>query len=215
MTNNENNQAYNPLLTDIGLTMDLYLSLNYHDVRVQKKGLWAKFKKQTESLDLDLGCLLFDQQGEHVETVWFKNLRDESQAIRHYGDELHGIYTTHKDGSKREIDDTVASLDLEYIHINLAKVPQHIQEIALVINSFQAMPMASVLDGEVELQDVEGNTAIRVELPFVAKDCSCLWIGSLVRIDYLDDPDKWQLFDKQQALIHNSIDKLADQVRLT
>ncbi len=212
MTEPEKN--FNPLLTDIGLTMDLYLSLNYHDVRVPQQGLWAKLKKKTVSLDLDLGCLLFDQQGEHVETVWFKNLRDTSQAIRHYGDELHGIYTTNKDGTQREMDDNVSSLDLEYIHLNLIKLPHHIQEIALVINSFQGMPIASVPDGGVELQDVEGNTAIRVELPFVAKDCSCLWIGSLLRVDYLDDPDKWQLFDKQQPLVHNSLDTLADQVRL-
>lgn len=41
-------------------------------------------------LDIDLHAFLYDDAGQLIEMVWYKNLRDISQNIRHHGDEQLG-----------------------------------------------------------------------------------------------------------------------------
>ncbi len=230
------------LLSEIGLINDLYLSLNYHNIWIDKTGWLAKFKKKQVPLDIDLACVLFNQAGEQIDLIWFKNLRDKSESICHFGDHLHGYQTQeekeehraelHAERNKakhphslhsaesRNVDPTslLSPMDLEYIHLNLAKLPTQVQEIALIANSFQASSMSQVPVGEIELQDVEGNTALRIDLPHLDKHCCSLWIASLTRSESNNNESNnhsdWLLTIKEQSLPHDKLEALASVVKL-
>ncbi len=222
-----------PLLSALGLTNDLYLSLNYHNVWVDKQGWYAKWKKQQVPLDIDLACVLFDRNGQQVDMVWFKNLRDKSEAICHFGDHLHGYQTQHEKEEhraerhaertrvklskkeKQQLKDDeekrlLSPIDLETIHLNLAKLTDEVCEIALIATSYQPISMAKVPTGEIELQDVTGNAVIKINLTHLDKNCCSLWIASLYKNEFFN----WQLIDKQQTLAHEHLTKLAKKVKL-
>ena len=67
-----------------------YFTVQWQQTQIPKAGLYNKFKKRTQAMDLDLSCLLCNRYGEVIETVWFKNVRDKAQSVRHQGDELLG-----------------------------------------------------------------------------------------------------------------------------
>lgn len=239
-TDSKNSQQEAILLSDIGLSNDLYLSLNYHNVWIDKAGWIAKWQKKQVPLDIDLACVLFNQAGEQIDMVWFKNLRDKAEAICHFGDHLHGYQTqeekeehraelhAEKTKSKKqhpiqhkdiEVQTLLSPIDLEYIHLNLAKLPTEVTEIALIASSFQPASMSQVPVGEIELQDVEGNTAIRIDLPHLEKNCCSLWIASLSRSEsfiYKQDTEyqDWLLINKNQPLSHANLQALAKLVKL-
>ncbi len=222
-----------PLLSDLGLENDLYLSLNYHNVWIDKQGWIAKWKKKQVPLDIDLACVLFNREGEQIDMVWFKNLRDKSEAICHFGDHMHGYQTQHEKEEhraerhaertkvkltkkeKQELKDNeekslLSPMDLETIRLNLDKLPDNVVEIALIASSYQPASMAKVPTGEIELQDIAGNTAIKIDLTHLNKNCCSLWIASL----YKNEFENWQLIDKQQNLAHGHLTELVKKVKL-
>ena len=67
-----------------------YFTVQWQQTQMPKAGLYNKFKKRTQAIDIDLSCLLCNRYGEVIETVWFKNVRDKAQSVRHQGDELLG-----------------------------------------------------------------------------------------------------------------------------
>ncbi|MBS9779474.1 MAG: TerD family protein [Moraxellaceae bacterium] len=222
-----------PLLSDLGLENDLYLSLNYHNVWVDKQGWYAKWKKKQVPLDIDLACALFNRDGEQIDMIWFKNLRDKSEAICHFGDNMHGYQTQHekeehraehhsertkvklskeekqilKDNAEKSL---LAPIDLETIHLNLDKLPEQVCEIALIASSYQPIAMAKVPKGEIKLQDVAGNTAIKIDLTRLDRHCCSLWIATLYKNKSLN----WQLLDKQQTLVHGHLTELLKRLKL-
>ncbi len=60
-----------------------------------------------DSIDLDASCLMFDEAGNLLDTVWFRQLRSQDGSIQHSGDNRTG---------EGEGDD-------EQIQVNLASVP--------------------------------------------------------------------------------------------
>ena len=42
------------------------------------------------SVDLDASCLMFDDGGRLIDTVWFRQLRSKDGSIQHTGDNLTG-----------------------------------------------------------------------------------------------------------------------------
>ncbi len=222
-----------PLLSKLGLANDLYLSLNYHNVWVNKQGWIAKWKKKQVPLDIDLACVLFNRQGEQVDMVWFKNLRDKSEAICHFGDHMHGYQTQREKEEhraernaertrvkltrqeKKEFKDNpensiLSPIDLETIRLNLDKLSDEVCEIALIATSYQAVSMSKVPAGEIELQDVTGNTAIKIDLTHLDKNCCSLWLATLYKNEFFN----WQFIDKQQTLAHGHLTELAKRVKL-
>lgn len=220
----EENNRDRVLLSELGLTNDLYFSLNYHNTYVEKKHWLSKFKQRRVPLDIDLGCALFDENGKHIEMIWFKNLRDESESIRHYGDNLHGYQTETEKKSplKKEIaknSKELSPIDLEYIHLNLKKLPDNIKHIVLLANSFQKTSLSQVNIGEVDLQDVEGNMAKRVDLTRLAEDCCSLWFGTLSRTNSMiyrngRSYSDWSFYSKKTNLPNVCLDELINYIKL-
>jgi tellurium resistance protein TerZ len=99
-----------------GLTK-LHMGLGW-DVARSGGGLFKK--AQSEEIDLDASCLMFDAAGNLVDQVYFGQLFSKDTAVRHTGDNLTG----EGDG------------DDESIKVNLAEVSPTIESLVFTVNSF-------------------------------------------------------------------------------
>jgi len=105
----------------------VFLGLNWG--AIEKDGF---FGKSTESVDLDGSCIAFSESGEVIDVVYYGNLESKENSIQHSGDDLTGDV----DG-----DD---GLDNEVISIDLPSVPESVNELYLVLNSFKGQDFATI-----------------------------------------------------------------------
>lgn len=171
--------APSPLLSESlkGLSIDtgtLFFALNYDFTKIESKGLLKRFKKNKEAIDIDLACVLYDTHCTIHDIVWFKQLRDRAESVKHQGDSLNG-----KDRGEQAM--YLAPLDQEQIRLSLEKVPLNITHIALIANSYHGHPFSRVKKGEIHLSDDEGNRCFEVNLKQIPRDCTTLWVAHLRR----------------------------------
>lgn len=82
-------------------------------------GMFGMFKGE-ESVDLDASCVLFDANKNQKDVVWFRQLKSKDGSIVHSGDNRTGA----GDG------------DDEVINVDLTRIPEDVQSLVFVINSF-------------------------------------------------------------------------------
>lgn len=106
---------------------------------VQKKSgfLSGFFKLGQDSIDLDASALLFDEQKNLLDVVYFNQLRSKDGSVQHSGDNLTG----EGDG------------DDETIHVNLANLPSNVKTIIFTISSFRGQTFAEVENAFCRLVD--------------------------------------------------------------
>ncbi len=101
---------------------------------IEKKGLFGTKK---EPVDLDASCAVYDENKKLIDTVSFRQLKSNDQAIRHSGDDLTGDLNG-DDG-----------LDNEVITVDLSKLSPNAHHLGFFINSFRGqdfkdIPFASI-----------------------------------------------------------------------
>ncbi|MBF0185203.1 MAG: TerD family protein [Magnetococcales bacterium] len=106
------------------------------DVVKKSGGLFGIFSSNNE-IDLDASCLMFDQNNQIVDAVWFQQLQSRDGSIRHTGDNVTGA---------GEGDD-------EQILVNLAAVPFNIKYLVFVVNSFTSHTFDRVQNAYCRLVD--------------------------------------------------------------
>lgn len=179
----------------------LLFGLNFKYTKVMKKGLINRLKKNKTTLDIDLSCVLFDKQLQVVDKVWFKQLRDSSEAIRHRGDSLNG-----KDrGAAAQIDRNV---DVETIELRLARLPETVCHIALVVSSYNGYPIRQVERGNLYLSDDEGSEVYSTDLTLIANDSAALCVAILSR-----ELGEWRYTQKDLPLSSYEMDKMVEQIQ--
>lgn len=190
------------LLSDLSLEGEtLLFGLNFKHTEVDKKGIINRFRKNKHTLDLDLSCLLFNKHLEVIDTIWFKNLRDDSAAVRHHGDSLNG-----KDrGDEAELNRKV---DVETIELRLARLPKTVTHIALLLSSYQDYPLKLVTRGDVRIGDDEGNYAYSRSLDTLDPDITALCIALLSR-----ELGEWRLTINNLVLRSSDINEMTEQVQ--
>jgi len=104
---------------------------------IEKKGLLGGSKKVAVDLDLSVGT--FDKDKNLVDIVYFGNLH--SRGISHSGDDLTGD----EDG-----DD---GLDNEVIKVDLADIPDNIDQVMFVLNSFRGQDFATIPFASIRLYE--------------------------------------------------------------
>ncbi len=194
-----------PLLSDSlkGLGLDagaLFFALNYEFTKIESKGLFKRFKKNKEAIDIDLACVLYDNHSSIHDIVWFKQLRDKAESVKHQGDSLNG-----KDRGEQAM--YQAPLDQEQIRLYLDKIPIRITHIAMIANSYHGHPFFRVEKGEIHLSDDEGNRCFEVNLKQLPKDCTTLWVAHLRR-----EIDDWHLTLQNLPLSAEDITEAAQEV---
>ena len=188
-------------LSALGFATDrLFFAMNYQFTPPKATGLKKRLKQNDKAIDVDIACVLYDDDCVIDDIVWFKQLRDKAESVRHQGDSLNG-----KDRGEQALYN--APLDQEQIRLYLDHIPAHIRHVAMIVHSYNQQPLAGVEAGEVHLSDDEYNRAFTVDLKQLPRDCYGLWVANLRR-----GVDDWYLTVQQLPLAAEDIEKLAQQV---
>jgi len=110
---------------------------------VKKKGFLGFGGSSTE-IDLDASCLLFNEQKQLVDVVWFRQLKSNDGSIQHTGDNRTGA----GDG------------DDEQIIVDLSRVPTQVHALVFTVNSFTGQTFAQVENAYCRIVDGVKNAEI-------------------------------------------------------
>ena len=97
-----------------------------------------------DSIDLDASCVMFDEAGRPVDTVYYAQLHSRDGSVIHTGDNLTGA---------GEGDD-------EQIIVDLSRVPEDVKTLVFVVNSFTGQTFDRVENAFCRLVDEPTGTEI-------------------------------------------------------
>lgn len=97
---------------------------------IEKKGWLGGTSK--EAVDLDASCILYDEQKNMQDLVYFGQLKSKDGAVKHSGDDLTGDMSG-DDG-----------LDNEVITLDFSKLGSNINYVAFVLNSYQGQDFGTI-----------------------------------------------------------------------
>ena len=121
----------------------IYLGAGW-DVAKSGGGFFGMFKGGDDSIDLDASLILFNENNQPLDAVWFGQLKSKDGSIWHSGDNLTGA----GDG------------DDEVIHVDLTKIPPQVKSIVFTISSFRGQTFEKVENAYCRLVDATTNTEI-------------------------------------------------------
>ena len=191
-----------------------YFSVQWQHTQMPKAGLYNKFKKRTQAMDIDLSCLLCNRYGEVIETVWFKNVRDKAQSVRHQGDELLGkkplgaIDDRQEDADNNQstkVND--ANLNQESMVLFLSKLPPQVFHVVMIVSSYHGYALSKAKQASCQLSDDEGNVISELAFTKLPTDTKALWFASLTR-----SADSWRYNTEHQPLDNNKMALIEKEV---
>ena len=97
-----------------------------------------------DSIDLDASVIIFDENNQPLDAVWFGQLKSKDGSIWHSGDDRTGA----GDG------------DDEVIHVDLTKIPPQVKALVFTISSFRGQTFEKVENAFCRLVDSNTNTEI-------------------------------------------------------
>ena len=121
----------------------IYLGAGW-DVAKSGGGFFGMFKGGDDSIDLDASLILFNENNQPLDAVWFGQLKSKDGSIWHSGDNRTGA----GDG------------DDEVIHVDLTKIPPQVKSIVFTISSFRGQTFEKVENAYCRLVDATTNTEI-------------------------------------------------------
>ncbi|MEY8800258.1 TerD family protein [Leisingera sp. XS_AS12] len=122
----------------------VYMGLGWDAARPQKTGFFSRVLGAAAGggdIDLDASVIVFDANGNELDTVWYRQLNGMGGAIRHSGDNRTG------DGDG----------DDEVISVDLAALPANAVSLVFTVNSFTGQTFNEVENAECRLVDQNGN----------------------------------------------------------
>lgn len=191
-----------------------YFSVQWQHTQMPKAGLYNKFKKRTQAIDIDLSCLLCNRYGEVIETVWFKNVRDKAQSVRHQGDELLGKKPFSAIDDRKEdpynnqstkVND--ANLNQESMVLFLSKLPPQVFHVVMIVSSYHGYALSKAKQASCQLSDDEGNVISELAFTKLPTDTKALWFASLTR-----SADSWRYNNEHQPLDNNKMALIEKEV---
>ena len=191
-----------------------YFTVQWQKTQMPKSGLYNKFKKRTQAIDLDLSCLLCNRYGEVIETVWFKNVRDKAQSVRHQGDELLGKKPLSAIDDRKEDPDNNqstkvndANLNQESMVLFLSKLPPQVFHVVMIVSSYHGYALSKAKEASCQLSDDEGNVISELAFTKLPSNTKALWFASLTRF-----ADSWRYNTEHQPLDNNKMALIEKEV---
>lgn len=126
-----------------GALAKVVMGLGWDAVK-KKPGLMGMFGGGGGEIDLDASCLMFDAQGQLVDTVWFRQLKSQDGCIEHTGDNRTGA----GDG------------DDEQIIVDLSRVPPQVKSLVFTVNSFTGQTFDKVANAYCRIVDASKNAEL-------------------------------------------------------
>jgi tellurium resistance protein TerZ len=111
---------------------------------VAKKKGFMGFGGGSVDIDLDTSCLMFDEQGQMVDLVWFRQLQSKDGSIKHSGDNRTGA---------GEGDD-------EQIVVDLTRIPANVKSLVFTVNSFTGQNFSQVENAYCRIVNAGNNQEV-------------------------------------------------------
>lgn len=163
---------------------------------IEKKGFFGGKK----DVDLDASVGMFDASGNLIEKIFYGKLR--GTGVRHSGDDRTGD-TGGDDG-----------LDNEVIEVDLTRVPEGVQSIAFVLNSFNSIDFKDIPYASVRLYEGSPERVDEVVAKYdVSNDSKfagaiCMILGKLYRHN-----GSWKFAAIGEPTSDRGLDSLLDTVK--
>ncbi|MDN3671575.1 TerD family protein [Flavobacterium branchiarum] len=145
---------------------------------IEKKGLFGTKK---EPVDLDASCAIYDEKKNHIDSVNFRKLQSNDQAIKHSGDDLTGDLNG-DDG-----------LDNEVITLDFSRISPSANHVAFFINSFRGQDFKDIPFASIRIYE---GTPTRVNQEYarydIANDASFAGNVSMVLGVFYKRNDEWK-----------------------
>ena len=119
---------------------------------IEKKGFFGTKK---EPVDLDASCAVYDDKKNHIDSVNFRKLQSNDQAIKHSGDDLTGDLNGN-DG-----------LDNEVITLDFSKLSPAASHVSFFVNSFRGQDFKDIPFASIRIYE---GTPTRVSEEFARYD---------------------------------------------
>lgn len=189
-----------------------YFTVQWQSTSMPKAGLYNKFKKRTQLMDLDLSCLLCNRYGEVIERVWFKNVRDKAESVRHRGDELVGktpvsLADDSANANNQSSAVSDAKMNQESMVIYLNKLPPQVFHVVMVVSSYHGYALTNAKEALCQLSDDEGNIISDLAFSKLSNDTKALWFATLTR-----SADSWRYNSEHKPLGHTDIAMIEKEV---
>lgn len=161
---------------------------------IEKTGFFGG--KKMEAVDLDASVGIFDENGEQLDVVSFRQLRSKCGGIVHSGDDLTGDM----DG-----DD---GLDNEVIQVDLNKLSPHASQLAFVLNSFRGHDFKDIPFARIRIYE---GTPERVDQEFarfdIANDVSFSGSVSMIMGKLYKHNGEWKFNSIGQATRDSNLEQ--------
>lgn len=102
------------------------------------------FGSKAAEVDLDASCVMFDENRQPLDAIWFRQLQSKDGSVRHSGDNRTGA----GDG------------DDEQISVDLDSVPANVQSMVFTVNSFTGQNFSQVENATCRLLDARDQKEI-------------------------------------------------------
>lgn len=137
--------------------------------KLERLYLGMGWKDKGQSIDVDASCVCFSA-GNHVDTIFFQKLRNDSKSLVHTGDVLSGA-------------DQAGDEDMERIYIWLQKVPTNVDCIVFVANVYsQGVNFNQLQSAYIRMANADTNQELcRVPLSGKGLKGNCLVFCKLYR----------------------------------
>jgi tellurium resistance protein TerZ len=110
---------------------------------VKSKGFLG-FGGSAPDIDLDASCVMFDENNQHADAVYFRQLKSKDGSVTHTGDNRTGA----GDG------------DDEQIVVDLTSVPAHIKSMVFTVNSFTGQNFSQIENATCRVVNGSNNQEI-------------------------------------------------------
>ncbi len=111
---------------------------------VKSKGFLGLGGEKSVDIDLDASCILFDDQGNQVDAVWFRQLKSHDGSVLHTGDNRTG------DGDG----------DDEQIVVDLTRVSANVSSLIFTVNSFTGQNFSQIENATCRIVNASNNQEV-------------------------------------------------------
>lgn len=154
----------------------LVITSSHQPTKLAKTGLQALLAKTPLSkdtpvpMDIDIACGLYDEKGELLEVVWYGNLRNKDESVRHNGDTFIGMNKEYQPSTVQET-----------LVIRYGLLDKRIHRLAIFVHSATNAPLRKALSGQISLHDNENTRIHQIEFATLDEKTTGLCAWQLVR----------------------------------
>jgi tellurium resistance protein TerZ len=124
---------------DGNVLKDVCIGINWG--MIKKKSFFGLLSEES-AVDLDGSVVLYDENKNQIDLIYFKNLLSKDEAVKHSGDDTKG-------------DSKADEFDNEVIEINLTKLSKKVSQMVFFINSYLGQDFATIPYSKIRI--FEGN----------------------------------------------------------